>query len=386
MNESRFAFGKNWTEYVQKHLTPAAIATAQKALLDFVRLPSLAGMTVLDIGCGSGIHSLAAHRAGAAKVVSFDYDADSVSISRTLHVQEGSPATWTIEQGSVLDVAFMQSLGQFDLVYSWGVLHHTGDMMTALRNAAATIAPNGLFALALYSYTAYQNNTVFGQPTPEEWLVIKKNYVDGGSQVRRRLIREYIWRRYFSRAGGNPLTLAACAWNLFSRWNAYNKNSRGMNFFTDIKDWLGGWPMEFMSEKACLAFAKDAGLELLRMQTGRGNSEYLFRPKGAQNHWSALLAQRVPTPLASPFKQVAQHVWRATVPQNISCDTKFAPFSSPLRLMENDAAWGFAHCHRPSLEAYGMGRYRHEAGQLLFASTDNSDPNTNGREYAWYVE
>mgnify|MGYP003595711983 CR=1 FL=1 len=162
MKESRFAFGRNWTEYVQKYLTPAAIAAAQKALLDFVRMSSLTGMTVLDIGCGSGVHSLAAHRAGAAKVVSFDYDVDSVSISRTLHVQAGSPATWTIEQGSVLDAAFMQSLGQFDLVYSWGVLHHTGDMMTALRNAAATIRPNGLFALALYSYTAYQNNTVFG--------------------------------------------------------------------------------------------------------------------------------------------------------------------------------------------------------------------------------
>ena len=44
-----------------------------------------------------------------------------------LHDLSGRPAHWRIAQGSVLDKAYMESLGTFDIVYSWGVLHHTGD-------------------------------------------------------------------------------------------------------------------------------------------------------------------------------------------------------------------------------------------------------------------
>ncbi len=386
MTTDRFAFGKNWTEYVQKHMSNDAVASARQALLALVRLPSLDGLRVLDIGCGSGIHSLAAHQAGAAEVVSFDYDMDSVNISRTLHRQAGSPANWTVEQGSVLDKKFMQQLGQFDLVYSWGVLHHTGNMMEALANAVKTVALDGLFALALYSYTAYYNGTVFGQPSPEDWLIIKQNYVEGDDRVKRRLVREYIWRHFFARAGGNPFKLVNCAVTFFSRWINYGKQSRGMNFFTDIRDWVGGWPMEFMSERDCLSFADSVGFELLSMQTGRGNTEYLFRPQGGSNHWDALIAQRERTVLSAPYEQVADNVWRVDVPQSIPFDTVQNPFCSPLRLTEDGQAWGFAHCHWPALEAFGEGRYRHEEGSLLFATSDNSDPNTNGREYAWFLE
>lgn len=386
MTTPRFTFGKNWTDYVQKHMTPDAVSAAMQALLELVHLPSLDGMRVLDIGCGSGIHSLAAYQSGATEVVSFDYDIDSVNISKTLHSEAGSPLNWTVQQGSVLDSDFMQQLGQFDLVYAWGVLHHTGDMMSALKNAVKRVAPNGMFALALYSYTAYQNNTVFGQPTPEEWLTIKQSYVAGNNWVKRRLVWEYVWRRYFARAGGNPFKFISCSVDFFSRWMDYKKNSRGMNFFTDIKDWVGGWPMEFMSEKDCLSFAKEVGLEFLTMQTGRGNTEYLFRPQGCRNHWDSLLSQRSKNLLSAPFEQVSKYVWRADVPQSIPFDTPKSPYCSPLRLTEDGHAWGFAHCHKPSMELFGMGRYRHEEGQLLFTSSDNSDPNTNGRKYEWYLD
>ena len=47
----------------------------------------------------------------------------------------------------------IESMGSFDFVYSWGVLHHTGDMYRALRGAAGRVAPGGRFLFALYRRT-----------------------------------------------------------------------------------------------------------------------------------------------------------------------------------------------------------------------------------------
>ena len=35
-------------------------------------------------------------------------------------------AAWTIETGDILNADYLAALGQFDAVYAWGVLHHTG--------------------------------------------------------------------------------------------------------------------------------------------------------------------------------------------------------------------------------------------------------------------
>ena len=92
-------------------------------------------MTFLDVGCGSGLHSPAALTAGAKRIVSFDLDSDSVETSRRLWELVGKPKNWVICQGSILDHEFVTTLEPADIVYSWGVLHHTGDMWTALRYA-----------------------------------------------------------------------------------------------------------------------------------------------------------------------------------------------------------------------------------------------------------
>src|SRR4051794_3640357 len=99
----RYGFGRNWDEFIRRELNEARVQAALDHMLGFLKLPSLEGRSFLDIGSGSGIHSLAAFRAGAQRVVSFDYDADSVRTTRTLHERAGSPAHWTIGQGSVLD-------------------------------------------------------------------------------------------------------------------------------------------------------------------------------------------------------------------------------------------------------------------------------------------
>ncbi len=150
--EPRFAFGKNWESFIAKNFDGSRLKIASDHLLGFLKTDTLDGKRFLDIGCGSGLHSLAACGAGAREIVSFDYDRDSVSTTEGLRRMAGDPPHWRVEQGSVLDAAYMESLGTFDIVYSWGVLHHTGDQWTAIRNAAAArVQPGrGLLRRALY--------------------------------------------------------------------------------------------------------------------------------------------------------------------------------------------------------------------------------------------
>src|SRR2546430_16519241 len=139
----RFAFGRNWQRYLDRHLTPAAVTRAEAQTASFLKMPSLLGKSFLDIGCGSGLFSYAAYRMGAKAIVSFDYDADAVAATKRLHERAGSPAHWRITQGSILDAAFVETLPRADIVYSWGVLHHTGEMWKAMRNAARLVSPGG---------------------------------------------------------------------------------------------------------------------------------------------------------------------------------------------------------------------------------------------------
>ena len=78
-DEQRFAFGRNWSQFVRRNFTQERCDVAKKHMLDFIGCGSMEGLEFLDIGCGSGIHSLAAWQSGARRVHSFDYDPDSVA-------------------------------------------------------------------------------------------------------------------------------------------------------------------------------------------------------------------------------------------------------------------------------------------------------------------
>lgn len=258
----RYQFGRNWQRFVHNNLTDERVAIAQKHLLGFLDQVDLSGRNILDIGCGSGIHSLAALRAGADEVVSFDYDPDSVAATTELWRAEGSPTRWTILRGDVLDPQFLASQGAFEIVYSWGVLHHTGDVWRAFENAQACIAPGGLFYLALYSADVYGDTVGY-------WLDTKRSYSAAGPFKRLGMEAAYIWRHVLH----GRLRNTADGIRYFRDY----KRSRGMSAMTDIRDWLGGWPMQFVRDQEVIDSATRNGLTLAKIKAGEANTEFLFQ-------------------------------------------------------------------------------------------------------------
>jgi len=262
---TRFEFGKNWHDYVKRNFSQSKVEISKRHMLEFMCRETLRGLTFLDIGCGSGLHSLAALQAGVSSVYSFDFDMESIAAARFVKEQAGSLDNWSVEQGSILDDDFVSRMPQFDLVYAWGVLHHTGDVWHAIRNAAGRVKPGGFFYLALYSADVQVD------PPPQFWLDVKQKYVSSGKLYRRFMEMWYIWRFQMNR---NIFLLPQVLKIMIS----YRKN-RGMNMFTDIRDWLGGWPMEFVRDADAILFCKDLGLQLENIATGQANTEFLFKRK-----------------------------------------------------------------------------------------------------------
>jgi 2-polyprenyl-6-hydroxyphenyl methylase/3-demethylubiquinone-9 3-methyltransferase len=264
-----FRFGRNWQRYVNTHLDPDRERIAAESLDDL--LGDVAGKSFIDIGCGSGLFSLCAHRAGARHVISVDVDRDSVAATRQLHAAAGSPYSWQVLHGSILDPALVKELGGADIVYSWGVLHHTGDMHAAIRNAAQLVGPGGDLAIAIY------NRVTDRWLSSERWWRIKRvyNHTPRAGQVAMELIYALYWVAGRLRNRQNPIRVA----------RSYRR-SRGMALWTDLVDWLGGYPYEFATADEIIAFCEEqCGLRRTKVVpvqgNGTGNSQFVFERPAA---------------------------------------------------------------------------------------------------------
>lgn len=268
----RYDFGSNWHSFVEEYLSEESRHEAKRALRDFLKRDSLEGMTFIDVGCGSGLHSWAAYELGAKRVVSFDVDARCVACCKRLRKEQGDPVGWEVLEGSVLDDDVIARLGEFDVVYSWGVLHHTGAMWKAIENAARLVSPGGLMWIAIY-------NRADGAGIYSDARVGSSRFWEKAKASYNRLPR--LGQRVvdYSAASGIVVTYLLSGRNPVREIREHNKN-RGMAWMVDIRDWLGGWPYEYASVEEIFSFLHDRfgyRLEKLITTNSLRNNEFLFR-------------------------------------------------------------------------------------------------------------
>lgn len=300
----RFEFGKNWARFLAT-LNDQRIALAEQSLKSAMHVETLAGKTFLDVGSGSGLFSLVARRLGA-KVHSFDYDPQSVQCTRELRRRyfPDSP-DWTVERGSALDPGYLSTLGIFDIVYSWGVLHHTGSMYSALDNVKPLVRLGGLLYVAIYNDLG---------PITDRWFEIKRKYNSLPKLLKLPYALRFIVRdeaatfRGHLRAG-KPL-------GYFKTWTEYDKEStRGMSRWHDWIDWIGGYPYERATiEEIVDVYAKDGFrlFDLIDRRTGYGCNEFVFQREAPAGTFvqpripgSQSLLKRCGHRIEGPFEQTA---------------------------------------------------------------------------------
>ena len=270
MNEKelRFGFGANWQSFINAKLDAPHIAKAQDSLKRMLQVDNLRGQVFLDIGCGSGLFSLAAYRLGAERVIAFDYDPDSVQASIATRTRMEIPDEyWQIMQGSILDVGFLVQIESANVVYAWGVLHHTGAMWQAIDYAIGKVKPGGLLAVALYN----QVDRWLGGSAM--WWQIKRFYNRSP-----RLAKRFIEIIYVIALIGSDMIRSRDPFTTIKSYNA--GDGRGMDFWHDVRDWLGGFPYEYASPQAVCDYVRvkfDLQLEYLSLSNGNGCNEFTFR-------------------------------------------------------------------------------------------------------------
>ncbi len=250
-----FDFGSNWQAFSEQRVDQHRLGLAVQSLESLLQRDSLLGASFLDVGCGSGLFSLAAKELGAAKVVGIDINPRCIAVCEQNRERLEPEALITFQKASALDPASLRALGQFNLVYAWGSLHHTGAMWNAIRNVADCVEPGGTLVLAIYNKHL----------TSPVWKAIKWLYNQLPSFGQRLMTIPFAGIIYVAKF-------------LVTRRNPLSKE-RGMDFWYDVIDWIGGYPYEYAAPSEIEAFMKDEGFALRRCvpaQVPTGCNEFVF--------------------------------------------------------------------------------------------------------------
>jgi len=254
-NNLAFNFGANWQQFSQGSLDSLKFEEAFNSLDQLIGHEKIRGSSFLDIGCGSGIFAIAASLAGTRKVIGIDISKESIAVSISNKKRFADQNTIDFFHKSIFDNDILQ-LGQFDIVYSWGVLHHTGDMWKSIDIASQLVSPNSLFVIAIY-------NRHWSCGT---WKMIKRFYNTVPAFIQRLMI----WIFF---------VVIATAKLIVTRKNPFKEQKRGMSFYYDVIDWVGGYPYEYADRNEVINHVEKLGFKCIKFVkpvVPTGCNEFVF--------------------------------------------------------------------------------------------------------------
>lgn len=132
----------------------------------FARFEEWKGKDVMEIGCGLGTDTMSFAKAGAI-VTAVDYSTSSLALAQTNAQQLGLPVTFFHANAELLSQTVPTK--PYDLIYSFGVLHHTPNPENAYKEVAKYMNNDSVFKLMVYHSMSLKTFLVMLQHGPLHW-------------------------------------------------------------------------------------------------------------------------------------------------------------------------------------------------------------------------